>query len=299
LPGRHSSACESRTQAIAELTQPDTTSTRQDVIRQAIKWTVYSLLLINWGYYIFDDWRAAQHTLVAGDPLLKWMNSYATSIDELAWFGLLFLFEAETYWLSKDALDRVQRFALVTMRIACYGFLLHTMYAYWINYLEFVNALALPPESLLCDLVGQHYSFLRNLTYTVVDAGNCGTLTSTGELFRIGGDPVVTDAAGKSEALWLAVIDLIDVTTWLAVVLVIELIVVLQERGTSGGPLITWSNYLTVALYSVLVFNACYWMSKGHWVYAWDELLWIGGFAAIEMNLSEWRDELSEAAVST
>ncbi len=26
--------------------------------------------------------------------------------------------------------------------------------------------------------------------------------------------------------------------------------------------------------------------------YLWDELVWIGGFAAIEMNVSQWRDEL-------
>ena len=41
--------------------------------------------------------------MAAGDSLLKWMNVYATSIDALAWFELLFLFEAETYWLFDDA----------------------------------------------------------------------------------------------------------------------------------------------------------------------------------------------------
>jgi hypothetical protein len=279
-------------------TQPGALRDRHELIRQAIKWTVYMLLLVNWGYYIFDDWRAAQHTLVADDPLLKWMNTYATSIDEMAWFALLFLFEAETYWLSEEAMTRMKRFVFVSIRFACYGFLLHTMYAYWINYLEFANAAALPPATLLCDLAGQDYSFVRNLVYTVVDASNCGTLSPGGELFRIGSDPVVTDTAGLTGLTWLAIVDVIDVTVWLAVVLLIEFVVVLQERGTSGGPLITWSNRLTVGLYSVLVCNALYWMWTSHWVYAWDELLWIGGFAAIEMNLSEWRDEMGEAAVT-
>ena len=131
----------------------------------------------------------------------------------------------------------------------------------------------------------------------MVDAANCGTLSAGGELFQIGGDLVVTDAAGLSGELGLAIVDIIEVTAWLVVVILIELVVVVQERGTSEGPFITWSNYLTVALYSMLVFIACYWMWKGHWVYAWDELLWIGGFLAIEMNLSEWRDEMGEAAV--
>jgi hypothetical protein len=83
---------------------------------------------------------------------------------------------------------------------------------------------------------------------------------------------VVTDAAGLSGELGLAIVDIIDVTAWLAVVLLIEFVVVLQERGMSEGPLITWSNRLTVALYSVLVFNAFYWMWTSHWVYAWASL---------------------------
>jgi hypothetical protein len=37
-----------------------------------------------------------------------------------------------------------------------------------------------------------------------------------------------------------------------------------------------------------------YWASLSHWLYLWDELVWIGGFAAIEMNINEWRDELLE-----
>jgi hypothetical protein len=143
------------------------------------------------------------------------MNGYATSIDEMAWFALLFLFEAETYWLSEEALTRLKRYVFVTIRLACYGFLIHTMYAYWVTYLEFANAVALPSNSLLCDLAGQDYSFLRNLAYTLVDAGNCGTLSSGGELFRIGDDLVVTDAAGLSGELGLAIVDIIDVTAWL------------------------------------------------------------------------------------
>ena len=84
---------------------------------------------------------------------------------------------------------------------------------------------------------------------------------------------------------------------WLAVVIIIELVVTMQERGISEGPAIRIANILTAVLYAVLICHALFWAWKGHWVYAWDELLWIGGFAAIEMNLSEWRDEMAEEAV--
>jgi hypothetical protein len=46
--------------------------------------------------------------------------------------------------------------------------------------------------------------------------------------------------------------------------------------------------------YGVIVLASIYWVSLGHWLYAWDEFLWIAGFVAIEINVSEWRDELIE-----
>jgi hypothetical protein len=32
----------------------------------------------------------------------------------------------------------------------------------------------------------------------------------------------------------------------------------------------------------------------GYYVYTWDILLWMGGFAAIDANLAEWRDDLQD-----
>jgi len=54
-------------------------------------------LIVNWGYYLVDDWRVAQFTVSKTDPLIDHLNAYATSLDGLACFGWLFLFEAETY----------------------------------------------------------------------------------------------------------------------------------------------------------------------------------------------------------
>ena len=56
---------------------------------QWIKWIVYLLLLVNWAFYIQDDWRIAEHTLRNGGSILDWSGAFATSIDELAWFALL------------------------------------------------------------------------------------------------------------------------------------------------------------------------------------------------------------------
>ncbi|MGI9205134.1 MAG: hypothetical protein ACR2Q3_14050 [Woeseiaceae bacterium] len=235
---------------------------------------------------------------MAGDGILKVLNAYATSLDELAWFVMLFLFEAETYWLSDDRMSRFLRFSFVGLRFACYAFLAHTVYAYAFDYRELVDAPLLGDVASVCDLADQSFSFVRNLAYTVIDATNCGSLSSAEALYQIGGDTVVSDAAGISELKFLAAVDFEDALVWLAVVLTIEFVVLIQERGISEGTIINASNYLTIGLYGVLICNAVIWIWKGHYVYGWDELLWIGGFAAIEMNLSEWRDELSEEAAA-
>ena len=69
-------------------------------IQQAVKWTVYILLIINFVFYIFEDWNRAIHVLHAGSTILDWTEEFATSIDESAWFMLLFMFELETYVLG-------------------------------------------------------------------------------------------------------------------------------------------------------------------------------------------------------
>ena len=254
-------------------------------------------MLLNWAYYGYDDWRAAQHTLVANASLGDWMQAYATTIDELAWFALLFLFEAETYWLEEEQITRLKRTVFVAIRICCYGFLAHTVYAYIWNFRELAMAAPLAATDL-CALADQGTSFMRNLAYSDITSSSCSSIISSGQLFLLDGQQVVTDAAGLSEAKWLAAIDIQDAIVWLLVVVIIEAVVVLQERGVSEGPAIKTANAATVLLYTVLVGHAVYWAWKGHWVYAWDELLWIGGFAAIEMNLSEWRDELVDEAAA-
>ena len=105
---------------------------------------------------------------------------------------------------------------------------------------------------------------------------------------------VVTDAAGLELERDFAWSDLIEACVWLLIILAIETVIRLQARGVTGGPWITAANVAQLILYAVLLVFAVWWATLGHWLYFWDELVWIGGFAAIEMNLSEWRDELLE-----
>ena len=76
------------------------------------------------------------------------------------------------------------------------------------------------------------------------------------------------------------------------ILLAIEIIVRLQGRGVSQSWFIASANAIKVFLYLVLIAIGVYWATLSHWLYFWDELVWIGGVAAIEMNISEWRNEL-------
>ena len=85
-------------------------------IGQLIKWTVYVLLLLNWGFYFWEEWVISGHTLRQGGTFLEWTEAFATSIDELGWFGLLLAFELETYVLDDDAFDSVVLCVLMCTR---------------------------------------------------------------------------------------------------------------------------------------------------------------------------------------
>jgi hypothetical protein len=256
--------------------------------QQIIKWTVYGLLLVNWALYIREDWLNAQHTLRHGGSLLDWASAFGTSLDEAAWFGLLFLWELETYALSDQAWTRAVRTLFLAVRGVCYVFLAHTVFAWGTAWIELRNAEPAGEVAGLCELSDQGISFTRNLDYTLIDAVNCAGLAVGPDLFFVD-NSAVTDRPGLEIERRSAWFDLQDAVTWLLVMFTIELGIWLRERNISGGPLVLVSQ-LGKAFYAVLLLDAAYWAWMGHWLYTWDQLLWIGGFWAIEFNLKEWRE---------
>lgn len=264
-------------------------------VQQAIKWTVYTLLIVNFGFYFLEDWDRAMHSLREGATLFEWTRELTTSIDELAWFALLFMFELDTYALSDEALEGPVTYVIRSVRVVCYILLANTIVAYTTDVVELENAPPVDEVSKLCDMASQDVSFVRNLEYSVVDENNCKELTAERSLFWVEEGTVVSDAEGLALETNLAWVDLFEAVVWLLIVFLIELIVWLQERGITSGPLLRGSNYASTFLYLTLFAMAAYWGWLSHWLYVWDEMLWIGGFAAIEMNMSDWREEIDEA----
>jgi hypothetical protein len=265
-------------------------------IQQFVKWTVYSILIVNFFFYVLDDMEAAEHSLRNGGTFLQWTTTFTTTIDELAWFMLLFLFELETYALSDKAFEGMTGPLIHAVRLVCYVFLGHTVYAYSGDILALTQEGPLAGIDNLCQLAGQEISYTYNLVYTLVDQSNCSTLSTGTLFFPVDSVSLVTDAAGIVNSIQLAWVDLIEAVVWLLIVFLIEFMVRLQNRGISSGPLIRMGNIAKPALYGILVLIAAYWGVLGHWLYVWDEFIWIAGFIAIEMNVVEWRDELQVEA---
>jgi len=268
-------------------------------IQQIVKWLVYALLIVNFVFYIIEDSRRAVFTLHAGSTFLDWTSAFATTLDESAWFLLLAMFEIETYVLEDEDLTGWAARALHGVRLVCYALLAHTVYAYLIVVSSLQPTVAVEDILSLCDLTDADVSFVYNLEYTDINDQTCDDLTSDTEFYRVAEDPVVTDMEGLSLERDLALADLAEAVLWLLAILAIEVVVRLQGRGVSGGRIISTANVLKGVIYASLIGLGVYWATLSHWLYLWDELLWIGGFAVIEMNLSEWRDEIDEKQTTT
>ena len=260
---------------------------------QAIKWTVYSLLLINWGYYFFEELYISSYTLRQGGSLLDWTEAFATTIDEFAWFGLLFMFELETYALSDTALKRrMIRWSVHGFRLICYVLILHTIFAMSMTVVDFAEVTRATQVTHLCQLSEREISFGENYRYTEIDASNCAEISGDTHFYFL--EPsVITDKNGYELERKLIWIDLFEACTWLLVIFSIELAVWLQNRDITGGALMA-ASHAAKLFYGLLFAAAAWWVWIGHWVWAWDEFLWISGFWAIERNLSQWREEILE-----
>lgn len=262
--------------------------------RQAIKLVVYLLLLVNFTVYVTNDWTVATHTVRPDWSLLQWARAFATTLDELAWFTLLMLFELETYLLEDESFTRARVAVMHGLRIACFLFIAHTVYAFADYALDLQGESPVPADTL-CQFSDAGVSYARNLTYTPVDAGNCDVLAEGDTYYRFQSDTLVTDAVGMRIERELAWVDVVEVIAWLVILVLIELQVRLQDRGITGGRVLGAARWSKAGLYALLWCAAAYWLYRGHWVFAWDEALWILGFMAIDMNMEEWRDEIVEA----
>ena len=260
--------------------------------KQWLKLVVYSLLFVNFLVYFTNDFVRMIHTVNSSWTWFDWTSAFATTLDEAAWFLLLILFELETYVLADDAFTARRIRIMQLLRLLCVLVIGHTIFAFG-DYLHKLETDRVHHTDIdLCSLAGQELSYTNNLEYWDLTAETCESLATGREYFQFDKKELVTDPTGWNTEWGLAWSDFIEVVVWLLILGLTELMVRLQDRGVTRGRLMGSIRVGKAIFYGALWLIAGYWLTLGHYIFAWDEALWILGFMIIGMNLSAWRDEI-------
>lgn len=263
-----------------------------------LKSLVYCLLLLNFVFYLNEDWTTGQHALLTAPTVAQYLSNYASSLDYAAWMVLIAIFDIETYWLEDDFENVLVERVILVSKYALYIVILQTSYAYIVDVFDWYKATPLPAVSNLCDLADQGYSFLRNLRYLEITSDTCATIANDGQYFLAHNEPVITDASAQAEDKALHIADLFENLSWLVVIGMTEVSVRMQNRGIYEGRFVTVARIANSVAYGIIILVSAYWLTKNHYVYAWDEFVWIAGFWMLDRNLAQWRKDLEEEDAS-
>ena len=259
---------------------------------QLFKYTVYAFLTFNIYLFFDEEFAAAALQFPNGIDALDIIEAYSATIDTAAWVVLLLMFELETYILDDDQFTRTTTWSLHGLRAICYAFIVYAFYGYIANLAFVVDTVPLAGIADVCALLPGEWSWAPTLDeYVRITAANCGSWSEAGSFIQFRDLPAVVDAAGLTEIVRLAWVDVINAAVWLLVVLVLEIDVRLQERNRLEGLALRLSSAAKFVLYGILFLAAIYWGIKGDFVDFWDAFLWLVAFVFIELNVFEWREE--------
>jgi hypothetical protein len=265
-------------------------------VAQAIKYTVYFSLLVNFFLYLEDDYLGMLSTLTPDAPLMDYLTRFSTSIDMAAWLGLILLFELETYAIPDEAFSRWTSVILRALRAVCYVSIISAAYGYTVESLE--NYEFVPAEGIsnACDVAGQNlWLQLDVVDYVEITTENCAAVSADNSFYQIEGETALLGASQLQHVQWIGLLDISNAFFWLFVVALIEIEVWLQTKDRFSSRLLPVVRMSKTLFYLVLIANGVIWAATGYLLFAWDSFLWIFGFWAIELNLAEWeRDRLQE-----
>lgn len=262
------------------------------LIAKVIKYTVYSALIVDFGFYISDDYFAFKAALPENAPLADIFQQFSTTIDMAAWLGLVFLFELETYALPDEAFEGWIPKALHAARVICYVSIAYAAFGYTAETLENFEVSSVAGIDDVCQMADQGTSLQTDvITYVEITTENCAALSTDSEFFRISDEVSIIGGSTLEHVQWMGWIDIDNAYVWILVVLLIELEVWLQATDRFSSRALTVARQMKTFLYLLLIINGIIWAMTSYVLYAWDAFLWIFGFWAIELNLAEWEQE--------
>ena len=255
---------------------------------QLFKYSIFALITVNLFYFIFEEMSASAHTFREGMSITDMANAFATSIDTVAWFALLVIFDLETYVLSEKTLKGRLKWVLSGIVAVCYVFII-------IAFLGFVHKMGMVYDFVAiagaaCDQLGIIPSYAMTLDeYRDLTAEACAAMGNAPIYVNASGSIIATEDV-LSMMKKLTMTDVINSGTWLLVVLVLQVDVIMQLRGDLSDRFYKISLWAKGLIYTTLVICCAYWTYLGSGINAWDSFLWIVAFVFIELNLFKWHE---------
>ena len=257
------------------------------------KYSIYALLCYNTFLFFSEDLAASAE--VFGENI-SWRNvveAYTATFDTSAWIILLLLFELETAVLPDHLLKGGLNWFLKSLAAIAYLIIIYSFYGYCVKYGLVSNVVAFNIADV-CSLIGTDFTWVESLDeYLPLDQASCTALNSQ-PMLQIVDTNIIGSSAALAAAYWLTVIDVINSSTWLIIVALLEIEVYLQLKDKLTSGKIVALKYSKGFFYLMLLVCATYWGFEGSFLDFWDAFLWLLAFIFIELNIFQWHSETEE-----
>jgi hypothetical protein len=256
----------------------------------AFKYAVYLALTYNIWLFFGEDFSASLFLLDGESGLLRHIEVFAATIDTFAWVILLLLFELETSVLPDSRLrDRRIKWSIHSVRVLCALVIANSLLGYIGKYLGYIHVELLQVDA--CSLADSGWSLLESFDeFVALSAANCSSV-GTEALYRLHGADLLASESVLSYSRQMGLLDVMNASAWIFVVILLEADVRLQMRGALSGLVLRASTIMKFATYAVLLVAALCWGILGSFLDFWDAFLWLVAFVFIELNLFQWQRE--------
>ena len=257
------------------------------------KYVLFGLFIYNFYVYLGEDLDAYRY-LPANSPIGRILETFAVTIDFVAWMVLVVLFELETDVRTKEKLQGKLKWFFKGAVAICYPVLIYAFYGYVIALVDFLGYEPIANETV-CELVDRNYAYLSmEARYLPLDQAKCAEFTGV-EIFKHQTDNVISPAAPLAASVKLAWIDVANAGAWLLVVLLFEVEVIYLARGALTRRWLIAIKAGKAALYLTLIGDAIFWTFYGTFVDSWDAYLWIVAFVTIDLNVFDFKMDSSSS----
>lgn len=260
-----------------------------------VKWSVYSILVFNFVLYVIDDIGAYRSSLAPDASLSDVLETFSTSIDTIAWLGLVFLLELETYLLSDQVLESWLGKFLTILRYMCFASIAYGGYGYTAEALDNYKVAPRTDISELCDIADTGASLQTDsIDYSLITSDNCSELSAGLPFYKIDTKVSIIDEPTLEKIQKIEWVNVVNAFMWLLVVFLIEVEIRLQWNDRFDSKWLVLAQQVKTLSYGVLWVCSLIWLFKGYMLYGLDGIVWIAGFWAIELNLAEWEKTRKE-----